>query len=394
MQHIHLPKDLPDLEPIVKAHGEKIFAFLKKIIADEGALNFARYMELALYAPGLGYYSAGLKKLGAAGDFITAPELSSLFSRCLAQQCQQVLSGILQGSILELGAGSGIMAADILLALEQLQQLPEFYYILEISADLRERQHNTIKTHCPHLLEKVIWLDALPSDEFQGIIIANEVIDAMPVHRFQANNTEIKEFYVTCEHNELKWQLEECGDPTLLAQIRNLQKNYFGPSLYESEINTLLPAWINSLSKLLKKGLILLIDYGFPRHEYYHPHRHQGTLMCHYQHRAHSNPLILPGLQDITAHVDFTAVAENAHACTLEIAGYTTQAAFLLNLGLTDFIAREALDTPQQQLLLSQQIQKLTSPSEMGELFKVIALTRDFTNPLLGFIRQDIRGRL
>lgn len=350
-------------------------------------------MELALYAPGLGYYSAGSQKFGEAGDFVTAPEISSLFSRCLARQCQQILEGLEQGVILELGAGSGRMASDLLQEMERLNCLPQQYFILEVSAELRERQRLLFQTEIPHLFDRFVWLDRLPIKPLLGVVLANEVLDAMPVHRFQLTPSgEIKEFFVARKQDELVWELADPSSSLLTQQIYTLGIKQYP---YESEINLLLPTWLKSLSECLQHGLILLIDYGFPRHEYYHSDRTMGTLMCHYRHRAHTDPLLWLGLQDITAHVDFTLVAESAVAADLHVAGFTTQAAFLLNCGLLNLTTEEMLGDIKQRLLINQQIQKLTSPAEMGELVKVIALTRriDETN-LIGFRSYDQRGRL
>lgn len=371
----HLPS--PTAEAMV--HSQKLLALIEDEIRQHGPISFARYMELALYAPGLGYYSAGSQKFGQAGDFVTAPEISSFFSRCLARQCQQVLANLKQGDLLELGAGSGVMAADILQELEATQTLPEHYYILEVSADLKQRQQQLLKEKIPQLFDRIIWLDSLTNFHMQGVIIANEVLDAMPIHKFKIDKG-IKEYYVAIKNNELVWQLDQ-ADPFLEKKIKSL-----GIELtegYESEINLMLNAWITSLSDTLKQGLILLVDYGFMREEFYHPDRDRGTLMCHYRHHAHDDPLFLPGLQDITAHVDFTAVADAAEACALSVSGYTNQANFLLNCGLSELV--QMSEDPSEQLRLSQQLKTLLMPSEMGEIFKAMALTRDLEIPLMGF---------
>lgn len=365
-----------------------------EIAANGGAIPFAKYMQLALYAPGLGYYSAGLQKFGTKGDFVTAPEISALFSRCLARQCCQVLQTLGGGSILEFGAGSGVMAADLLLELERQQKLPQNYMILEVSGELRVRQQETLKTRIPHLFSRVQWLDRLPERPFSGVILANEVLDAMPVHRFCVDDNGIQEFYVTSNNEEFNWQLGPPSDDRLREMVDQLSIQQI-PDTYDSEINLLLPGWMKSVSECLERGLVLLIDYGFPRHEYYHPDRSMGTLMCHYQHRSHMDPLILPGLQDITAHVDFTAVAEAAVDCGLQVAGFTNQAGFLLGCGLVELAQGEVVEDALTQIKTSQEIQKLTSPAEMGELFKVIALTRDLGKiGLMGFSSWDQRGRL
>jgi SAM-dependent MidA family methyltransferase len=394
---LNLPRGLPEPDPIAKAHSQKLLQLIRnEINAADGLLSFARYMQLALYAPGLGYYSAGSHKLGEGGDFVTAPEISPLFARCIARQCQQILTLLPDSSILEFGAGSGIMAAEILVELERQNCLPQHYFILEISADLRQRQQQTLKAAIPHLFSRVVWLTELPATPITGIILANEVLDAMPVQRFCLDQNHIQEFYVSWEQDNLIWRKAAPSSALLTQQIQALQTGVLkNTTHYESEMNLLLPAWLKSLKTCLKQGLILLIDYGFPAHEYYHPDRVMGTLMCHYRQHARADPLCLPGLQDITAHVHFTAIAESAVAAGLTVAGYTTQAAFLLACGLLDFASADSDPTVKQQLALRQQIQKLTSPHEMGELFKVIALTYDMDDsPLIGFSLQDQRGRL
>jgi SAM-dependent MidA family methyltransferase len=347
---------------------------LINLIRSEGTLTFARYMELALYAPGLGYYSAGARKFGPGGDFVTAPEISALFSQCLARQCKQI-----GGDILELGAGTGIMAAEIL-----QHYKPAHYYILEVSADLKQRQQETLKNY-----SNVTWLSRLP-ESFTGTILANEVLDALPVHRFCISNNQILEAYVCWENNQFVWHYDQPTSPGLLESVKKLNIH----SDYESEVHLTIPPLIHSLSQLLTSGAMIFIDYGFPRHEYYHSDRHQGTLMCHHQHRANTDPLILTGQQDITAHVDFTALAEIAVEAGLHVAGYTNQAAFLLGCGLMEIAAEKSTDDLKKQLVVSQQIQKLTQPHEMGELFKVMGLTKNLDINLIGFSMYDQRQRL
>lgn len=359
-----------------------------------GKIPFARFMELALYAPGLGYYSAGAQKFGEQGDFVTAPELSPLFAQCLARQCSQVLEQLGKGDILELGAGSGVLACELLQELARQHCLPEHYFILEVSAELRERQKRLLSEKIPYFVEKVIWLDCLPEKPIKGVIMANEVLDAMPVNFFRLTAEQvIQEFYVSRDQDDFAWHLDMPSNALLTEQVKKL--NIITLNHYDSEINLLLSPWLKSISQCLAQGLVLLIDYGFPRHEYYHPDRAMGTLMCHYRHHAHTDPFKWIGLQDITAHVDFTAVAEEAVAADLQVTGFTTQAAFLLNCGLLNLIPAARDGNIKQQLLINQQIQKLTSPAEMGELFKVIALTRGLEElDLLGFTQHDQRVRL
>jgi len=351
---------------------------IKTKIATTGPIPFAEFMRLALYAPGLGYYSAGLQKFGKQGDFITAPEISPLFSQCIAKQCQQVLTLIGDGDIVEFGAGSGSMAAEILQSLQKNHTLPKHYYIIELSAELKQRQHKQLKTTLPDLINRVVWLDQLPQQDFRGIILANEVLDAMPVHKFKYERG-LKEYYVDWQQGNFVWQLQP-ADAQLTTAVHhlNIQFNH----AYNSEINLMLKPWISSLANVLSQGIILLIDYGYPRHEYYHPQRSMGTLRCHHQHQASDDPLVNVGEQDITAHVDFTAIAEAAVASELQISGYTNQANFLLSCGLTDLALQQPCD---KQFNTAQQMKQLTLPSEMGEIFKVIGLNKRFDDPLLGF---------
>jgi SAM-dependent MidA family methyltransferase len=357
-----------------------------------GHIGFDRFMELALYAPGLGYYSSGHHKFGEGGDFVTAPELSTLFSRCLARQCAEVLAAIPAGDILEFGAGSGIMAATILRELAALNCLPRRYAILELSSELRARQQQTIAQHAPELLARVEWLDALPEPGFCGVILANEVLDAMPVQRFCIRHDEPHELVVGWNGQGFDL-LSAAPDAALFARLEALGQQYQLPDGYSSEINLRGEQWIAALGELLGQGVVLLIDYGFPQSEYYHPQRSEGTLMCHYRHRAHADALILPGLQDITAHVDFTAIGEAALKAGMAVRGYTNQASFLLSLGLTDYLAEAGGDL-RAQLELANQVKRLTMPGEMGELFKVMALGKGWQAPLRGFALRDDRARL
>jgi len=394
----HSPLPLPSSAAF--AHSQRLIAEIKTVINQAGvAISFADFMASALYQPGLGYYSAGLRKFGAKGDFITAPEISPLFSQCIAQQCQQILRALGEGVILEFGAGTGMMAAEILKELNRLDCLPTQYLILEISADLRQRQQATLQAHIPELLEKVQvqWLERLPTSPLQGIILANEVLDALPVHRFCVKKSELLEFYVGIKEadisapldSEFSWQVLPIRQPKLQAIVEKLSPDLADG--YISEVNLALPAWLHSVADILAKGLVLLIDYGFPQWEYYHPQRLSGTLMCHYQHHSHDNPLILVGLQDITAHVNFTAVAETAIEAGLSVAGYTSQAQFLLACGLAEKLSQYEVSDTANYLQAAQQIKTLTLPSEMGELFKVMALTRQIDEPLLGFVRDERR---
>ncbi|MBI3524965.1 MAG: SAM-dependent methyltransferase [Betaproteobacteria bacterium] len=360
-----------------------------EIAAAGGWISFARYMALALYAPGLGYYSGGARKFGAAGDFITAPELTSVFAQTLAVQAMQVMADS-AAHILEAGAGSGVLAAELLRELERLGALPERYLILELSGELRARQQATLAERVPQLLARVTWLESLPQT-FSGLVLGNEVLDAMPVELVEWRGTtsggapDIFERGVALdEGGSFTW----AGRPAQGALLQAAQRlNIEAP--YVSEIGLAAQAWIAEWSHILESGVVLLFDYGFPRHEYYHPQRSSGTLMCHYRHRAHDDPLWWPGLNDITAHVDFTAIAEAGFEAGLEVIGYTSQARFLFNCGIMEALDRLPRDDDKTLVTETRNVGKLISPHEMGELFKVIALGRGLKQPLRGFASGD-----
>jgi len=372
------------------AHSVQVAEAIRaEIVAAGGWIAFSRYMEMALYAPGLGYYSAGLQKFGAGGDFVTAPEISSLFGRTLARQAAQIIQAS-AGDVLELGAGTGRLAVQLLGELERLEALPQRYLILEVSAHLRTVQRETIVRELPPaLVERVQWLERLPTD-FSGCIIANEVLDALSVHVISSHQDGIYERGIGIEGDGFGWQERKLEAGVLHDIARELKL----PADYMTEVCLALPALIASLADVLQRGAMLLIDYGFPRSEYYHPQRGGGTLMCHYRHLAHDNPLLFPGLQDITAHVDFTGVAEAGVKHGLQVLGYTSQAQFLINSGITDLLSRISPSDAASYLPLAAEAQKLLSPAEMGELFKVIALGKGLEQPLQGFTRGDKRHAL
>jgi SAM-dependent MidA family methyltransferase len=375
-------------------HSAKLQELLQQETARSGGyITFARFMEIVLYAPGLGYYSAGNQKFGTTGDFITAPEISVLFAKCIARQCQEILNQLGGGDILELGAGSGKFAADLLLELEQADALPHHYYILEVSADLRAKQNHYLEVTCPHLLKRLRWLDQPPTQPLRGIIFANEVLDALPAHCFHIDDHKTKERCVTFSNNQLSWISTPPTTTELTHQLVDIQKQHLLADGYESEINLMMPALINTLNDSLQQGVILLFDYGYGRSEYYHPDRHMGTLMCYYQHHRHTDPFKYIGLQDITTHVDFTTLAETASDAALTVAGYTTQASFLLACGIIELAAVEKL-SPLEQYQQNQAIKLLTLPAQMGELIKVMALTKKYDEPLLGFSLYDRRQDL
>lgn len=364
---------------------------LQQLLAQQQTIPFVAFMQQALYAPAEGYYSSGLTKIGRAGDFITAPELTPLFGQSLANQCQQIMAELNTPSLFEFGAGTGRLCVDILSHLESIASLPEYYFILELSADLKLRQQQLIEQHIPHLAAKVQWLDRWPSQPFNGVVIANEVLDAMPVHRFLVDERGLFEQYVGLnEQNELVELFKICDNQQLIDYVNSHLTALEAP--YLTEANLFINDWLTSIYQMLNKGAVLLIDYGFPRHEYYHPDRNQGTIMCHYQHHAHPNPLLHVGEQDITAHVDFTHVAEAGYDAGFHIAGYTNQASFLLANGLLGLVHN--LNNERDAFRAKQAIKQLTQPSEMGELFKVIALTKDMEIDLNGFLLHDKRVTL
>ncbi len=362
---------------------------LNAIAANQGSIAFADYMERALYTPDLGYYSGNAQKFGAKGDFVTAPEISPLFSRCIARQYAQIVEYMPDAALLEIGAGSGQMACDMLLALAKSDQLPSQYLILEKSKSLQQRQQQRLAQQCPQYQDRVRWIDTLPTAGFKGMIVANEVLDAMPVHRFQIQNHQAYELRVVEDQGQLKEAAFTWDHPCLAPLIARAQSHDW-PSPYSSEINLNLQTWMQDLSNCLTQGFIVLIDYGFPASEYYHPDRSMGTLMCHHRHKVHTNPLVDPGLHDITAHVDFTAVAEAAQTAGLELLGYTHQAAFLLGCG----IHADASVGVKEAIIQHHALQQLLSPAEMGELFKVIAFGRGIDTALMGFDWLDLQHKL
>ena len=380
----HPTATLPAPSADAMLHSKQLVQAIRRDIdTHDGWISFARYMELALYTPGLGYYSAGAHKLGEAGDFITAPELSPLFGRTLARQVAEIMASS-SSHILELGAGSGKLATDMLAELEQLDSLPDSYTILEVSADLRARQQALIQERAPHLLNRIYWLDSLP-DKLNGVIIANEVLDALPVHLVRWRDSKLTERGVAMDGNGFIWQEHPISDAALLEAAQKIQV----PDDYISEICLTACGLVSSISHRLEQGVMLFIDYGFGAREFYHPQRNNGTLMCHYRHHAHDDPFYLSGLQDITAHVNFTAIAECGIDAGLELLGYTSQAFFLINCGISSLMEDVSPENLREYLPLSAQLQKLTSPAEMGELFKVIALGKGMLEPLCGFVNGD-----
>jgi len=388
---------LPPLSPEEARHSAAVAALIHaEMAAAAGWLSFERFMELALYAPGLGYYSAGSFKIGAGGDFVTAPEVSDLFGRCLARQCAEVLA-VTGGEILELGAGSGRMAATLLTELAAHGVLPQRYAILEVSADLAARQRSRLAQLPPGLRERVVWLERLPERPLQGLILANEVADALPCRRFTCRARGVRELGVAPGEGADPLAFHEqyaAADASLAQACRELRAALPAPlpEGYTSEVCLRVAPWIAALSGCLGRGVLLLCDYGLPRSHYYHPQRGSGTLRCHFKQRAHDDPCVNVGVQDITAWVDFTRVAHAGLAADLTVSGFATQAAFLLALGLEGLVA-EADDTVQRARLAGE-ARRLIMPEEMGEAFKVMALTRGCDVALAGFALQDLRHLL
>jgi SAM-dependent MidA family methyltransferase len=386
---------LPPASPQALAHSQRLTTHIRaEMDRNDGVLSFHRYMELALYAPGLGYYVAGSHKLGEGGDFVTAPELTPLFGRCLARQCAEVLEELDGGDILEFGAGSGALAAPLLAELHHLERLPGRYLILEPSPDLQARQHETLAALPAELAERVQWLERLPG-AFDGVMLANEVVDAMPVHGFTLHGDRVAERCVRFTGEGFEAFDREPASAELATAVRALADA--GVELsdgYCSEVNLRAGPWVAALGGALRSGAAFIIDYGYPRIEYYLPERSMGTLMCHYRHRAHADPFHLPGLQDITAYVDFSALADAGLAAGLDLAGYTTQANFLLGCGLEGLLADSDPADPLDHLALMQGVKRLLLPGEMGERFQVLALSRGLACDLMGFSMRDLRHRL
>jgi len=361
-----------------------------------GSLSMARFMEICLYEPRWGYYTSGRVKFGWDGDFVTAPELTPLFARCIARQIAQVLEASDGDSILEIGAGSGLLAAELMTSLRDLGRLPTRYYLFDLSEALRERQAKILQGLIPDLFSRVEWLDRLPAPAIRGAIIANEVLDALPVHCFFVEHGAIRERRVVWRDHGFGWSADTLFPTSLEARIERLLRALPTPleSGYASEINLGLDAWFLSCYLSLARGALFCVDYGYPRVEYYHPQRREGTLICHYRHGAHHDPLILLGLQDISSFVDFTAAAEAACAAGFRLAGYASQAHFLLSCGIDQVLENCQNRTPAHYLRDAQQAKSLLLPGEMGERFKVLALTKDVDQPLLGFRLFDHTERL
>ena len=379
---------LPQPSPEALAQSGQLVDRLRSLIEAQGGwISFATYMAEALYTPGLGYYSGGAHKFGPGGDFITAPELTPLFGQALASQVQQIM-GLSAPHVIEAGAGTGLLAADLLLELELRGALPESYAILEVSGELRERQFDTLAAKVPHLASRVQWLDGLP-ERFSGALVANEVLDVMPVHLIAWRPEGIFERGVALgDEGRFVWADQPAAGKVAEAAVA-LDLPLPEEGEYVSELNLAGRAWVAEWAARLDQGAMLLVDYGYPRAEYYLPSRSTGTLLCYFRHHAHGDPFLWPGLNDITAFVDFTAIAEAGFEAGLDVLGYTDQANLLFNCGVLDCLARRAPEESTDYIRAAKALQRLTGPHEMGELFKVIALARGISQPLIGFLRGD-----
>ncbi len=381
---------MPDPPDELKRLSASLSAIIREEIRGRGPIPFSRYMEMALYQPGLGYYSAGLHKLGAAGDFVTSPELGSLFAGCLARQIEEISQCLGEYDILEIGAGSGHLAADILQLLDK-GLLPGRYMILDRSADLRQVQREHLSSVAPGLLDRVEWLDHPPDRPWRGVLLANEVIDALVIERFQVANSGLKQLCVGEQDGGFAW-VDRPAPGEMVNSFEALGVDF--PANYRSELSLQLFPWLKAMTASMQQGLALFIDYGYPRREYYLQERNDGTLICHYRHRAHDDVFLWPGLQDITAFVDFTLLAEAADQCGLQVEGYTSQAMFLLGCGLDQVLAAQTAVSADGGMALNTQTRQLTLPGMMGERFQVMGLGRDFGIPLMGFSLLDLRHRL
>jgi SAM-dependent MidA family methyltransferase len=390
-----VPERVLALDEAAAAHAARVRAGLTaQIAAGGGFLSFEKFMDFALYAPGLGYYSGGAEKLGRDGDFTTAPEVSALFGACVAVQCAEVIRGMEAPVLMEIGAGTGRLGLDVMLRLESLGSLPLQYWILDNSADLRERQRRLFERRAPHLLERVQWLDTPPERGFEGVIIANEVLDALPVARFRWCSAGAQELGVVAEKELFAWGAR-AAPPAMVNACEELRSAAGGwDEGYISEYCPRLSAWTRAVTRCLGRGAVFWFDYGLPRAQYYFAQRHEGTLLCHYRHHAHDDPLSIPGLQDISAWVDFTSLAEASRAADFELAGFTTQAHFLAATGIDGEMQRLAQGDAACFARLAGEARRLMLPGEMGERFKVMAWLRGMDVELRGMALVDLRHSL
>jgi len=373
---------LPPPTTEAAAHSRLVGEYIASEILDAGGwIPFSRYMELALYAPGLGYYAAGSRKFGADGDFVTSPEISPMFARCIARQARQVLEAT-GGDILELGPGSGALAADLFEDLKAQGAPPRNYFLLEVSPELRARQHALLAERHAADFGRFTWIDGLPM-RFRGFMLANEVLDVVPFALVHRHDNDFFERGVILTEAGFAWEDQPLGE----GDLKRRASAVFPPGDYDylSEVGLAAEGLVRTLAGALEAGVALFIDYGFPEREFYHPQRSMGTLRCHYRHRFHGDPFFMPGLQDITAHVDFTAMARAGEAAGAEVEGFTTQAYFLISSGLALLVQETDPTMTLSRLKATSAVHRLISPAEMGELFKVLALGKGMGVPLIGF---------
>jgi SAM-dependent MidA family methyltransferase len=395
-----MPNRLPEPGPDERAHSERLLAHLREHIAAQGPMPFAQYMERCLYAPGLGYYSAGKTKFGEAGDFVTAPELGELFARCVVQAVRPTLAQLGdQACFLELGGGSGSFAETALKAFAEAAALPRQYLILEPSADLRQRQAERLRQQLPaDVNARVQWLDRPPEKHWCGVLFANEVIDALPTTRFLKRDGEVYEEHVMLDGEGRLMRTDRPADSLVAGAVRHVERD-LGAEFsdgYRSEVLPQLPYWIQAVAGSLTAGLMLFIDYGYVRREFYLPERDDGTLMAHYRHHAHNDPLYLPGLNDLTASVDFTALAEAGNSAGFDVAAYLPQAQFLIGAGLQVVFETEQAKAADEhaRYKLAQQVKRLMLPDQMGERFQAMLLARGMDSlPLPAELLSADQGR-
>ncbi|MEO8747056.1 MAG: SAM-dependent methyltransferase [Rhodanobacter sp.] len=392
----------PEPDADERAHSDRLLQLLRELIGQNGPLPFSQYMERCLYAPGLGYYSAGRMKFGAAGDFVTAPELGDVFARCVAKALLPTLATLgTEADFLELGGGSGAFAEAVLQAFAADGHLPRRYLMLEPSADLRERQRARLNANLPpELVARLHWLDRPPEPDWIGVLFANEVIDALPTTRFAMRDHEVQEEHVALADDGSLHRVDRPADPLVTGTVRHLE-HYLGADFadgYRSEVLPQLPYWIDAVSGSLRRGLLLFVDYGYVRREFYLPERNDGTLIAHYRHHAHNDPLWLPGMNDLTASLDFTELAEACSHSGGEIAGYWSQAQFLIGAGLPEVFAQAhaAAADVHGQLQLAQQVKRLTLPEAMGERFQAMLVAKALPELSLpaGLLAADRRRHL
>ena len=384
---VSMPSNLP-----LPNHDEKYISDIalseikQKIKLNGGKISFSKFMHHALYAPVVGYYSGKSEKFGESGDFITAAEETGILGRIIAKQCSVILNEIPDASIIEYGPGSGALAISILKQLLKMDLKPRAYYMVDVSEDLIERQKNRISTEFPEIYDSVIWISKIP-DGFSGIVIGNEVIDSMPFERFMISDKRILQFFVGIKEEELVNKLEP-ANPELKKYVKQIESK-IGKYLCDgfiSEVSFKGRDWINEISLKLNQGMVILLDYGVSRSEYYSDDKNQGWMHCHFKHHKHFEPLIYPGIQDITTWVDFSLISETAKANGMMVDAYLTQAQFIINNGIEDeFLGFDSMDT-KKQMELTRQIKLLTLPDKMGSNFKCLVMKKNF--PKKGAVNQ------